>query len=487
MGLIRLTGTALGALGAGINAVDGALSSSMYKEYFVSGDMSGGILMKRGERVTGNGTKNKNADENLISSGSAIDVQEGQCMIIVDNGQVVDFSAEPGRFVFDKSTQPSLFGGGNNGLKAFGREIMTQWAAGGQRFTTQKVYFINMGEQIFSPIKWGCGDIAFHHTAFLKNGAPPIELPMSLKGNGELTVRIIDPMLFFKQIGAQKVGGNNDGMIKLSDQGIANNLRSNIVDKIAQAISILGEEQSIPYTALRSKSDDISRHINELLSNEWAGKRGFEVCTFSVNGSFIPSEEDKATLKEIQQSYIMGANTNAAIYDIQKGYSDGAREAGKNPNGATNGFMGMGMAGMMGGFGQGMGQMQPTPNAYQNPYNPNNGYQQPRQQPVMAGAVAGAPGAGADTWTCQCGQANTGKFCYSCGTPKPAPQSVVADGWTCSCGAQNTGKFCPNCGNKKPENKVMRCDKCGWIAPAGTPPMKFCPECGDPVNEADYV
>lgn len=469
MGLIRV---AKDAVSAGLGSITSSLDSMLWKEYFESGDMSNGILMKRGEKIiTGNG-KNRHADDNLISSGSGIDIQEGQCMIIVENGAIVEFCAEPGRFTYDSSTQPSLFSGENRGLQALGREILTQWSSGGQRFATQRVYFINMCEQLYTPIKWGCGDISFHHTTMLQNGAPPIELDMTLKGNGELTIRVSDPMLFFRNLGAQKVGGDNDGVIRVSE--ISSNLKSGLVDKIAEAISIVSTEQPIAYTGLGKVRPEIARHINELLSNEWAGKRGFEICSFTINGALQPTQEDKDTLKEMQVSFGYGANTNAAIFSVQKGYSDGAKAAGSNPNGAANAFMGVGMGGMMGGFGQGMGQMQPTPNAYQQQqYAPAQAAPAPSAAPAAAG------------WTCACGHTNTGKFCANCGEKKPEPQ--VAGSWTCACGHTNTGKFCAECGNKKPEKKVLKCDKCGYVLPEGAPVVKFCPECGDVITEADFT
>ena len=47
------------------------------------------------------------------------------------------------------------------------------------------------------------------------------------------------------------------------------------------------------------------------------------------------------------------------------------------------------------------------------------------------------------SWTCSCGQVNTGNFCANCG--KKRPDSV----WTCSCGQENKGNFCANCGKPR--------------------------------------
>lgn len=384
MGLI---GLAIDAIGGGFKAINSTLESAMWKEYIGSGDMSGGILMKRGEKILTSGGKNKKADDNQISSGSLIDVQVGQCMVIVENGQIVEFCAQPGRYTYDSSTAPSVMSGGNMWLDTLGEEIAKQWSAGGQRLSTQRVYFINMGEIISAPIKWGCGDIAFHHTTLMLNGAPPIELDITLKGNGQVTIKIVDPVKFFMLIGAQATGSDSDTVIRITDDGIMSNLKSGIIDKVAEAVSTLGYEQPTPYTALRSKSSEIARYLNELLSNEWAGERGFEICSFTVNGSFIPTEEDKDAIQEMQRSFNMSANMNAANYDIQKTMARGFEAAGNN--GGANAMFGMGMGmNMMGGAGLGNMTAQPAQNAQQ-------------------------------VWICSCGTKNTGKFCPECGTPRP--------------------------------------------------------------------
>lgn len=460
MGLISF---AKDVLGGGLHAVKGTAQSAVWKEYFESGDLSGGILMKRGEKIITSGGKNTKGDDNLISSGSGIDVQEGQCMILVENGRIVEFCAEPGRYTYDSSTAPSVFSGENKGLEALGKEILNQWSAGGQRFSTQRVYFINLGEIISAPVKWGCGDIAFHHTTQMLNGAPPIELDVTLKGNGQVTIRISNPVKFYTMIGAQAAGADSRAVIRLTDDGILSNLKSGIIDKVAEAISTLGNEQPTPYTAIRSKSSEITRYMNEFLSNEWAGERGFEICSFTVNGSFTPTEEDKDAIQEMQKTFTMGANLNAANYDIQKTMARGVEAAGQN--GGASGLFGMGMGmNMMGGAG--LGNMTAQQTTVQ---------QQSMQQMAAATSVPKA-----DTWTCKCGMENTGKFCVDCGSPKPA-----ADEWVCSCGAINKGKFCQECGTPKPVMKKYKCDKCGWTPEDATKLPKFCPECGDPFNELD--
>ena len=469
MGLISLIGD---VVGGGYNALKGTVQSSIWKEYFESGDMSDGILMKRGERIIVNGGKNTKADNNLISSGSGIDVQEGQCMILVENGKIVEFCAEPGRYTYDASTAPSLYAGENKGLKALGKEILNQWSAGGQRFSTQRVYFINMGELIYTPIKWGCGDIAFHHTQRYATGI--MELDITLKGNGQCTVQITDPVKFYTTIGAQKAGTDSDSIVRITDEGILSNLKSGIVDKIADAISTLGVEQQVAFTAIKSKSADVSAYINNLLSEEWAGKRGFGVASFTVNGSFIPTDEDREAIRDMQNSFNMSQNMNAANYDIQKTMAEGIRSAGEN--GGANGVFGVGMAmGAMGGANFGNLQQQP--------------YQAPPTHPTMPvqPVPTPVPTPPANTWKCSCGTENNDMFCRMCGSKKPDANGVQAGAtWTCTCGKVNPidSRFCPSCGSKKPVVKKLVCDKCGWTPQPGEE-VRFCPKCGDIFDDKD--
>ena len=423
MGLFKLAAESVkDVLGGALQGLDGATQSAMWKEYFQSGDMSDGVLMKRGEKIIVDGGKNTKADDNLISAGSGIDIQEGQCMILVENGKIVEFCAEPGRYTYEDSTAPSFIPGPDqkfvDAIKEYGKEILNQWSAGGQRFSSQRVYFINMCEILACPVKWGCGDIGFHHT-----GSMGEQLDITIKGNGQLTLKVSDPLKFYQNIGAQYAGTDGDVEVKLDDEGIISNLKSGILDKIGQAISALGTQAAVAYTAIGAHSAEVATLINNNLSQEWAGQRGFEVCTFTVNGAFMPTDEDKEAIKEMQRAFNMGANTNAANYDVQKTIAEGVKGAGEN--GGASGLMGVGLG--MGAVGAGgLGQM-----TNQNP------------QPV---AAAAAPVAGA--WTCACGVQNSGNFCTACGSAKP--EVPAAGGFCPNCGTAVTpgAKFCTNCGKQ---------------------------------------
>ena len=283
-------------------------------------------------------------------------------------------------------------------------------------------------------------------------------------------------MKFFKTIGAQVTGYDGDGLITINDDGILSNLKSNIVDNVAQAIETLGTEQPTAYTGIRSKGNDIKNIINRFISDEWAGLRGFELATFSVNGSFRPSDEDMTQMRELQHRFTMAQNANMMNYDIQKGVSDGFKAAGENGNFGNAGHSAILMGGMMGGGGMTGGSFG------------NMNFQQHQAAQVQRPVTHSTPVA--DTWTCSCGAHNDGMFCRMCGSKKPVSghQEQSSVSWVCSCGKANSldSRFCPSCGSKKPVVRKLICDKCGWEPKPGDE-VRFCPKCGDIFNDADIV
>ena len=256
-------------------------------------------------------------------------------------------------------------------------------------------------------------------------------------------------------------------------------------------------DMGIRYSALPGHTQELSDALNEVLSAKWRDLRGLEIVSLGVS-SVKASEEDEQMIKEMQRNAAFMDPTRAAAHLVGAQASAMQSAASNQGAGAAMAFMGMNMAGQMGGMN--------AQNLYQ------MGQQQPQaQQPAPAPA---APAPAANSWTCACGATATGKFCPECGAKKPEPKPV--DGWTCpTCGATATGKFCPECGTKKPEPKPdgwtcptcgavnkgkfcpecgtkkpagipqYKCDKCGWEPADPTKPPKFCPECGDPFDDGD--
>lgn len=531
MGLIKKAASAVGnsakEIGgnvgnAALNAVGGVFNQTMFKEYFTSGTMTGDIIMKRAEQVKENGSRNNKSDANVITTGSAIDVQSNQCMIIVENGKVVEACMEPGQYIYDNTVAPSFFGGQGGAwenIKSVASEMWKQFQYGGQRHNTQRIYFINTG-LLDKSMKWGVGNVVFRHTEKLVTGTP-LALTIKLKGNGDVRIRMARPLDFYNLYGAKYAGGDNSAVITLDTlEDFFVHAKVKLTDAVGRSITVLGTKNQIRYDEISMYVDDVVATINEKMAESDMGKAGFDFSDFVIkDGMLFPTPEDEDKIQNLQEKATNVFDPNMANYDIQKTMAEGFKEAGKN--GGVSGVMGMGMA--MGGMEPGLGQMQYQQTPYQQPV-----YQQPQapvqQTPIQPTSTPVSTPTATQTsvegWTCSCGKVNESDsmFCSGCGSKKPEPKPV--SGWTCSCGKTNPedSVFCPGCGSKKPSNtpdagwnctcgnhvvdgmfcskcgskkpnvetkKIIVCDKCGWRSEELE--TKFCPKCGDPVNEADII
>jgi len=437
-----------------IKAITGAIGgvvSDQWLEYFYCDSLNENILVTKGQKKVKGRASNNNGEENIISNGSIIAVNEGQCMIIVDQGQVVDFCAEAGEFRYDSSSEPSLLYGN------LGENIKKTFSTVGKRFTfagdtakDQRVYFFNTKEIMGN--KYGTANPVPFRVVDQNIG---LDIDISIRCNGEYSYKIVDPLLFYKNVCANV---RDDFERSEIDSQLKTELMTALQPAFAK-ISAMG----IRYSAVPAHTMELADALNEVLSEKWAQLRGIEIVSFGIN-AMKASEEDEAMIKELQKSAVL-RNPNMAAATLVGAQAEAMKAAASNTStGPMMAFAGMNMATQAGGMNaQQLFQMGAA-----------------QQAAPMQQAAPAAPAA--DGWTCACGKAgNTGKFCGECGAPKP-----VADGWLCSCGAVNKGKFCSECGSKKPAGEPLyKCDKCGWEPEDPKNPPKFCPECGDPFDESD--
>ncbi len=435
----------MGLLKAGIGAASGVLADS-WREYFYCDSLDAGTLAVKGEKRTGGRSSNTHGEDNIISNGSIIAVNEGQFMIIVEQGAIVEACGEAGEFVFDSSTEPSLFfGTAGEGvvdrLKASFERVGQRFTFGGDTGKDQRVYYFNTKEIMGN--KYGTATPVPFRVVDTNIG---LDVDISVRCNGEYSYRIVDPLMFYKN-----VCGNVEA--PYTRDKIDSQLKSELLTALQPAFAKISA-MGVRYSAVPAHTADVARALNEVLSKEWGETRGIEVASFGMN-SIAASAEDEAMIKELQKAAVMRDPTMAAA-NLAASQADAMRMAASNENGAMMGFMGMGMAGAAGGMNPqalyGMGTQQAAAPA-----------------PAPAAPAGGAAAAGA--WTCSCGTSNTGKFCGNCGSPKPVP----AESWTCSCGQSNTGKFCGGCGKPKPQADA------GWTCQCGQVNLgAFCSNCGTP-------
>ena len=437
----------MGLIKAALGSV-GSVLADQWKEYFYCDSMAANVLVTKGKKRTSSRNSNTKGSDNIISNGSVVAVNEGQCMMIVEQGKIVEFAAEAGEYTWNSSSEPTIFQGGLEGLEGSWETLKRRFAFGGDTAKDQRVYFFNLKELVGN--KYGTpAPIPFR----VVDNNIGLDMDVSIRCNGEYSYKIADPMLFYKNV------CGNVSQDYTRDQ-LDSQLKSEFLTALQPAFARISA-QGIRYSALPGHTMELAQAMNEVLSSKWGATRGLAIVAVGVN-SVTASAEDEATIKELQKSAVF-RNTNMAAAHMVQAQAEAMKTAAGNKNGAMMGFMGMNMAQSAGGF------------------NAASLFQMGQQQPAApAPAAPAAPAAGANTWKCSCGAVNTGKFCMECGASKPA------DGWVCSCGAVNKGKFCSECGAKKPASEPLyRCDKCGWEPEDPRHPPKFCPECGDKFDDED--
>ncbi len=448
----------MGLIKAAVGAA-GSVMADQWKEYFYCESIPVDILAVKGKKRTSKRSGNTKGSDNIISNGSVIAIADGQCMMIVEQGKVVDVCAEPGEYTYDMSTEPSLFCGdlGDN-IKAVFQNIGKRFTFGGEAPKDQRVYYFNTKELIGN--KYGTPSPVPFRVVDERAG---IDIDISVRCFGEYSYRLVNPVLFYTN-----VCGNVAEEYNRSE--LEGQMKSELLTALQPAFARISE-LGIRYSQLPGHTTELRDALTEELNEKWKQFRGIEIQNIGVS-SVKANEEDEQMIKDLQRNAAFMDPTRAAAHLV--GAQGAAMQAAAgNSAGAMAGFMGMGMA-------QGAGGMNPQTlfQMGQQQAAQQQAAQQQTPKPVSQSAPEG--------WTCTCGTAgNTGKFCMECGAPKPAPS---ADGWTCSCGAVNKGKFCSECGAKKPEGiPQYKCDKCGWEPEDPAHPPKFCPECGDPFDDGDFV
>ena len=461
MGLIRAMGGAVG----------GTLADQ-WKEYFYCEAMDADVLVCKGQkRVSGRSSNTKGSD-NIITNGSVVAVNEGQCMIIVEQGKVVELCSEPGEFVYDTSTEPSIFEGKlSKSIKEVFATIGKRFTFGGDTAKDQRIYYFNTKEIIGN--KYGTPNPVPFRVVDNNIG---LDVDISIRCNGEYSYKIVNPILFYTN-----VCGNVEEEYERSE--IDSMLKTELLTALQPAFAKISD-MGIRYSALPGHTMEIADALNAVLSKKWADLRGIEIASFGIN-SVTASKEDEEMIKQLQKTAVL-QNPNMAAATLVGAQGEAMKAAASNPNGAMAGFMGMGMVqNSMGTDAQSLFAM-----GQQQRMQQQNEAQQLAAQEQRSVAQAGQPGQNnaavsnevSNGWVCECGISNTGKFCVECGKPKPQP----VQGWVCSCGTVNKGKFCTNCGAKKPAGAPLyRCDKCGWEPEDPKNPPRFCPECGDIFDEND--
>ena len=394
----------MGLIKAGIGALGGTLADQ-WKEFFYCDALDTDVLAVKGRKQVSGRSSNTKGHDNVISSGSGIAVADGQCMMIVEQGKVVEVCAEPGQYTYDASTEPSIFTGplGEGILNTF-KTIGKRFTYGGDTARDQRVYYFNTKELLDN--KFGTPNPVPFRVVDAKIG---LDIDVSLRCSGVYSYKLENPLLFYTN-----VCGNFSDVYTRRELEVQ--LKTEFISALQPALSKLSAMGLRPNEVI-AHNTELEQAMNETLSAKWADLRGIKVVSVALGSVTLP-DEDAELIKQAQRTAIMRDPTMAAA-TLVGAQADAMKAAASNSAGAMTGFMGMGMAMNQGGVNAqnlfAMGQAQ-------------------QPAPVAAG------------WTCGCGNVNTGKFCSECGKKRPVYQCD-------KCGFKpadpfNPPKFCPECGDK---------------------------------------
>lgn len=403
MGLIR---AAKGAVGE--------VFGDQWKEYFYCESMSSDTLVSKARKKTSRRSSNRHGSENVISNGSVIAVNDGQCMIIVEQGKVVDVCAEPGEYVYDSFTEPSLFCSDlEDGIVQVFDQIGKRFGFGGETPEDQRVYFINTKE--LTGNKYGTpGPVPFR----VIDANLGLDIDISVRCFGEYSYRIANPILFYTN-----VCGNVES--EFTREELDGQLRSELMTALQPAFARISA-MGIRYSELPGHTMELSDALNQILSEKWEKLRGIRIVSLGVS-SIKASEEDEAMLKELQKNAVFRNPAMAAAHMVGAQASAMQAAASNQNAGPAMAFAGMNMASNAGGV------------------NPSELFAMARNDPSQRSAQQEVQSpVQQDSWVCSCGNVNKGKFCSECGNPRPSGP------WVCSCGTANKGKFCSECGRPRP-------------------------------------
>ena len=408
----------MGLIKAFTTAASGVISDQ-WKEFFYCDSMPSDVLVKRAYKKT-NGVLNNFGSDNIITNGSGIAVADGQCMMIVEQGEIVEVCAEPGEFTYDTSSEPSIFAGDlNYAIEETFRKIGRRFSYGGAAAKDQRVYYFNTKE--LRDNKFGTPSPIPFRVVDSKIG---LDLDVDIRCSGVYSYKIVDPLLFYTN-----VCGNVENDFTRED--IDTQLKAEFVNALAPALGEVGKNEIRP-SQLTEYYDDITTAMNEQLSKLWKEERGLEIVSIALNPITL-TEHDSERLKAAQNAAVY-ANPAMAAANISQAQAEAMVEAASNDAGAAIGFMGMGMAMNAGG-----------------------------SNPADLFAI---------------GQEQKKESQVSFFTPTEFEEEAKPVEWICpSCSKKNDGNYCTHCGTKKPD-EAPHCKNCGFTPKDINDLPNFCPQCG---------
>ncbi|HPB46237.1 MAG: SPFH domain-containing protein [Microthrixaceae bacterium] len=341
----------MGLIQAAIGALGGTMADQWKDFYTVPEGLTPTAALfaavPRGQNA-GRGSNTKGSD-GVITNGSRIVVPEGYGLVLMEQGAITGFAAEPGAYEWNSEAQDSksIFAG--NGIVS--PLITTSWERfkfGGRPGTEQRAYFVTLKE--LPNNRFGTQSEIYWDDAYMNAQVGAIT-------RGTYTLKIVDPILFLKTwVPAKYLAPGEVFDFTDIENDAAGQLFNEVVGSLAPAFSLYTNDPSKGNRITKIQQDSIgfAQSLSAAVEQnyQWSG-RGLQIISTAI----IAIEYDENTrelLKNVQRAdALSGARGNS---NLQASVAAGFEAAGENAGAA--GLVGFGVA--AGGAGLG-GLQQPVP------------------------------------------------------------------------------------------------------------------------------
>lgn len=361
----------------------GSVLGDQFKEFVTCPAVEPNVLMVRGLVQHGDG--NKNPTDGVITNGSKITIPQGWAMMLVDNGKVVEFTSEPGEFIYDSGAEPTIFYGGlGKGLIDSIKTLGSRITYGGQAARDQRVYYVNLLN--ITGNKFG----SVNPETILDPTYGSVEITFF----GEYSFKVTDPVVLVGNM----LGANSKDVVTVDD--IISQLKLQFTSNVSTCISNLMVQNNLSFNVVQGHKNEVVSQMNDLLDASWKQQYGIEVQDVAL--TINASEETTAMIREYSKTKAMGELYSQNTAGLMAAASaEALKTAAGNENGAMLGFAGLNMAGNAGA-------------GLLNAANQNGAVAQPATPAPAAGV---ATGGAVPNFCPNCGtKTNGGNFCANCGT-----------------------------------------------------------------------
>lgn len=255
----------------------------LWEDYIYCDPLDGDTLVQKGCPRKNSGVGN-NLCNNIITEGSRIAVNEGQMLVAVENGMIIDFTAEQGGYEYRIGTSPTMFCGSfGEALKTSLREMGGISSFGGQPTNDRRVYFINTKEILNS--RFDFGDVPYRDSEH--------DITIMLQGSGEYSYEITDPIVFYTNVCGNVADKYNRYSIESLLQAEIQSALLPVLEKIA--------ENGVHYDRLLAESEEIISQLQEQLAVQWKKDLGVEIINMRFINIF-PNDESVDKIRQLQES-----------------------------------------------------------------------------------------------------------------------------------------------------------------------------------------